>query len=370
MIIDAAWYGASARGSTSRTPSGRSGRCSRSRAGELDGFAWLGLRMPTESELGAVQKEFDIPQLAIEDARELHDRPKVERHDSMLLTVVPTARYDDEREAVEFGELFLYCGADYLVSMRYGQAAPLSGVRSALEHDHERLARGPGAVLQAALAQVVASYEPVIDGLEGDVREVERDVFSEARAQPTRRIYFLIREVLDFLVALEPLSAAVSTLTSSRCSPWVHSELTPLFRDVEEQLAEIVGRTHNAPAPQQRAQRQPRPGLASPERRHAQDLGVGCDRRAPDRDRRAIRDEPRWYPCRRPRALVPRRQRPDACALLPAVPQLQALRLALNLVLAADFRRIRRKSASSSACGLGVEEALLGNVGGEACGGR
>ncbi len=247
VIIDAAWYDASGARIHEPDSVGALGALlAQSRAGELDGFAWLGLRMPTESELGAVQKEFDIPQLAIEDARELHDRPKVERHDSMLLTVVPTARYDDEREAVEFGELFLYCGADYLVSMRYGQAAPLSGVRSALEHDHERLARGPGAVLQAALAQVVASYEPVIDGLEGDVREVERDVFSEARAQPTRRIYFLIREVLDFLVALEPLSAAVSTLTSSRCSPWVHSELTPLFRDVEEQLAEIVGRTHNA----------------------------------------------------------------------------------------------------------------------------
>lgn len=249
VIIDAAWYSGSGERIHEPDSVGEIDRLlhdARSRGDE--GFAWLGLRMPTENELVAVQEAFEIAPLAVADARELHDRPKVERHDQTLLTVVPTARYDDEREEVEFGELFLFCGPDYLVSMRYGQAAPLSGVRSALEHERERLALGPGAVLQAALAQVVASYEPVIDGLEHDVREVERDVFSESRMQPTRRIYFLIREVLDFLVAMEPLSTAVSTLTSSRCSPWVPNALAPLFRDIEEQLAEILGRTRNAHA--------------------------------------------------------------------------------------------------------------------------
>ena len=85
----------------------------------------------------------------------------------------------------------------------------------------------------SALLHVVESYEPVIEGLEHDVREVERDVFSEERAQPTKRIYLLIREVLDFLVALEPMSAAVKKLTSAECMAWVHPEIVPLFRGNE-----------------------------------------------------------------------------------------------------------------------------------------
>jgi magnesium transporter len=206
------------------------------------GFGWLGLQMPSDAELDTVRDAFDLPELAVADARHKHDRPKVERHGDCLLTVVPTARYDDEREEVDFGELFLYAGRDSLVTVRYGRAAPLSGVRGQLEADPERLAHGPGAVLQAALLHVVESYDPVIEGLEHDVREVERDVFSESRDQPTKRIYLLIREVLDFLVALEPMSAAVKALTSTACAPWVSPAIVPLFRDVDDALSGIVER--------------------------------------------------------------------------------------------------------------------------------
>jgi len=206
------------------------------------GFGWLGLRMPTDEELDQVADLFEIPELAITDARLKHDRPKVERHGDCLLAVVPTARYVDAREEVEFGELFFYVGHDYMVTVRYGQAAPLAGVRAELERTPAVLERGPGAVLQAALLHAVESYGPVVDGLENDVREVERDVFSEARQQPTRRIYFLIREVLDFLIALEPLSTAVKRLTGPECRAWVDPEIVPLFRDVDEALAQIVER--------------------------------------------------------------------------------------------------------------------------------
>lgn len=212
------------------------------------GFAWLGLRMPTDAELDETAKVFEIPELAIADARHKHERAKVERHDDCLLTVVPTARYVDAREEVEFGELFFYVGRDYVVTVRYGQAAPLRDVRADLEGDPGVLRHGPGAVLQAALLHAVESYTPVIDGLENDVREVERDVFSESRHQPTRRIYFLIREVLDFLIALEPLSPALKRLTGPECARWVPRDIVPLFHDVEEALAEIIerGRTLHA----------------------------------------------------------------------------------------------------------------------------
>ena len=326
MIVDAAWYVEGRR--TLETDSIEKLAAERGGAG----FGWLGLRMPTDAELDEARDAFDLPELAIADARNKHDRPKVERHEGCLLTVVPTARYVDEREEVEFGELFFYAGPDYIVTVRYGHAAPLAGVRHELEDEHsDRLAHGPGAVLQAALLHVVQSYVPVIDGLEHDVREIERAVFSERREQPTKRIYFLIREVLDFLVALEPMSASVKRLTSMECNPWVHPEIVPLFRDVDDALSEIVerGRTvhqllNNA------SDGQPHRGLAAPERGHPPDLGVGGDRRDPDRHRRTVRDEPRRHPRRRSRSRLRHRRAAQHPALRHALPPLQGHRLALT----------------------------------------
>jgi magnesium transporter len=207
------------------------------------GFVWLGMVEPAPEELSSVQDIFGLHELAVEDAQSFHLRPKVEQYEGgITFVVLRTARYVDDREEVEFGELFLYAGRDYLLSVRYGQAAPLANVRQELEEHPERLARGPGAVLQAALLHVVQSYEPVIEGLEHDVREVERDVFSEDRAQPTKRIYLLIREVLDFLVALEPMSASIKKLTSAECMAWVHPDTVPLFRDVDDALSDVVER--------------------------------------------------------------------------------------------------------------------------------
>ncbi len=240
VIIDAAWYVEGRR----TLDTDRIEKLAAERGGA--GFGWLGLRMPSEAELDEARDAFELPELAIDDARKKHDRPKVERHEDCLLTVVPTARYVDEREEVEFGELFFYAGRDYMLTVRYGQAAPLSGVRAELERNPDRLSHGPGAVLQAALLHVVESYIPVIEGLEHDVREVERDVFSDTRDQPTKRIYFLIREVLDFLVALEPLSTSVKKLTSVECIPWVHPEIVPLFRDVDDVLSDVVERGRTA----------------------------------------------------------------------------------------------------------------------------
>ncbi len=236
MIIDAAWYVDGKRALEATSISDLAGQRG------TDGFAWLGLRMPTDSELDEAAKVFDIPDVAIADARHKHERPKVERHGDCLLTAVPTARYVDTREEVEFGELFFYVGRDYIVTVRYGQAAPLKDVRAELENHPDVLRHGPAAVLQAALLHAVQAYTPVIDGLENDVREVERDVFSESRDQPTRRIYFLIREVLDFLIALEPLAPAMKRLAGPECIRWVDREIVPMFRDVDDALADIVER--------------------------------------------------------------------------------------------------------------------------------
>jgi magnesium transporter len=242
MIVDAAWYEG-----TARQPMHRPIRRIAAERGSR-GFAWIGLHDPTEDELDEVRDAFELPELAIADARNNYDRPKVERHGDCLLTVVPTARYVDEHEAIEFGEIFFYSGEDYLITVRLGEASPLQPVRREIEAHPEHFQDGPAVVLQAALLRVVQSYEPVIDGLTHDVREVERQVFSENGTQPTKRIYLLIREVLDFLVALEPLSSAVRQLTSTECMPWLDPEAVPLYRDVDDVLSTVVerGRTTHA----------------------------------------------------------------------------------------------------------------------------
>ena len=236
MIVDAAWYVAGMR--TLETDSIE--RLAAERGGA--GFGWLGLRMPSDDELDQVRDAFDLPELAINDARAKHDRPKVERHEDCLLIVVPTARYVDEREEVEFGELFFYAGRDYMLTVRYGHAAPWPGSVTSWRSVPICWPTVRVLCFRPRLLHVVESYVPVIEGLEHDVREVERDVFSESRIQPTKRIYFLVREVLDFLVALEPMSASLKRLTSAECIPWVHPDIVPLFRDVDDALAEIVER--------------------------------------------------------------------------------------------------------------------------------
>ena len=152
------------------------------------------------------------------------------------------------------------------------------------------------------------------------MREVERDVFSESREQPTKRIYFLIREVLDFLVALEPMSASVKKLTSTECMPWVHPEIVPLFRDVDDALSEIVERGRTVHQLLQNALTASRAEAEPPaERGHPQDLGVGRHRHHPDDRRRAVRHEPRRHPARRPLDRLRRRDRADValcCFLL------------------------------------------------------
>ena len=242
MIVDAAWYEG-----TDRRPMHRPIRRIADERGSR-GFAWIGLHDPTDEELDEVRDAFDLPELAVADARNDYDRPKVERHGDCLLTVVPTARYVDEAEAVEVGDIFIYSGDDYVITVRLGESSPLASVRSNVEAHPEWIAGGPGALLQAVLLQVVQSYEPVIDGLTHDVRQVERQVFSEADAQPTKRIYLLIRETLDFLVALEPLSSAVKQLTSPECMPGLAPEVIARYRDVDDVLSTVVerGRTLHA----------------------------------------------------------------------------------------------------------------------------
>jgi len=201
-------------------------------------FVWLGLYEPTPDEFESVRREFGLHELAVEDAIKAHQRPKLERYGDSLFLVLKTARYVDDQEVVEFGEILLFVGANFLVTVRHGEASGLQQVRQSLEARQDFLRLGPSAVLHAIVDRVVDDYVPVIQGVEGDIEEVEEQVFSLDRTNPVERIYYLKREVLEFRRATAPLLNPLMQL-STQPLPNVCSEVRPYFRDVYDHLLRI-----------------------------------------------------------------------------------------------------------------------------------
>jgi magnesium transporter len=204
-------------------------------AGAPDTFVWIGLAEPSADEFDSIRTEFHLHPLAVEDAIESHQRPKLEVFDDMVFLVLKTVRYVDPDEVVEIGEIMVFLGADFIITVRHGEASPLDGVRRGLEQDPKLLAHGPGAVLHAIVDRVVDDYGPAAAGLETDVEQVEEQVFSASRGNPAERIYKLKREVLGFLRAATPLIDPVERLSRGHYSQ-IHPEITAYFRDVNDHL--------------------------------------------------------------------------------------------------------------------------------------
>jgi magnesium transporter len=202
-------------------------------------FVWVGLFEPTAAELAEVQTRLPLPDLAVEDALEARQRPKLERYGDAGFMVLTTARYDDASERVDFGEIQVFIGPGYVVHVRHGSAAPLADVRRALEADPALLRCGPAAVLHAIVDRVVDDYEPVVTGLQDDVGEVELEVFSDDGGNPVQRIYFLKREVVATDLALSPLVQPLLLLATEPLD-MVDDELRHHFRDVHDHLARLV----------------------------------------------------------------------------------------------------------------------------------
>jgi magnesium transporter len=198
-------------------------------------FVWIGLYEPTEDEFDAVRREFALHELAVEDAIRAHQRPKLEIYEDTIFIVLKTARYVDVEEVVEFGEILIFLGDNFIVHVRHGEASELRGVRRSVEARPELLRFGPGAVLHAILDHVVDDYAPAIAGLERDIQEVEEEVFSERRSNPAERIYKLKREVLEFYRAAAPLEDPVARLAKGHYA-LVHPEVCAYFRDVNDHL--------------------------------------------------------------------------------------------------------------------------------------
>jgi magnesium transporter len=233
-VVDNAVYSGGRRVATPGSPA-------ESRA-ELDAgeerLAWLGLYRPGPGDIGQLAELFDLPELAVEDAITAHQRPKFERYGRTLFVVLRAARYLDEVEEVEFGELHLFLGPDFAISVRHSESPDLSRVRRRLESDPELLAKGSEAVLYAILDAVVDGFSPVVAGLANDIDEIETQVFG-GDPRVSRRIYDLSQEVVEFQRAVNPLTGIIAGISAGFDKYGVDEELRSYLRDVADHVTQV-----------------------------------------------------------------------------------------------------------------------------------
>ena len=210
--------------------------------GSRDGFVWLGLHEPSDHEFEGIADLFDLHPLAVEDAVEAHQRPKVERYGETLFAVFKTVCYVEHEEltatseVVNTGEIMVFVGEDFVITVRHGSHGSLGPLREELEADPAQLAKGPAAVLHAIADHVVDDYLSVTDAVQSDIDLVETAVFSEsgARVDPGR-IYQLKRELLELKRAVAPLGRPLEEL-STRPIQVIAPEIQAYFRDVSDHL--------------------------------------------------------------------------------------------------------------------------------------
>jgi magnesium transporter len=208
-----------------------------------EGFVWIGLHEPDEHQITGIADVFGLHELAVEDAVHAHQRPKLERYDDTLFMVLKTVRYcgSTAQEVVETGEVMVFLGRDFVITVRHGDHSGLHDVRRRLEADPEQLAQGPSTVLHAIADHVVDGYLAVTAAIEDDIEELEREVFTPRSAPDAERIYAMKREVLELRRAVVPLGGPLRKLTEGY-SALVPHEVRSYFRDVDDHLVTVVER--------------------------------------------------------------------------------------------------------------------------------
>jgi magnesium transporter len=209
------------------------------------GFIWIGLYEPDESDLEVLAEQFDLHRLPVEDAIKAHQRPKLERYDHQLFAVLKTVRYcshdelTEDSDIVQTGEVLVFLGSDFIITVRHGSHGGLSDLRARLEDEPELLAHGPSAVLHAVADLVVDNYVEVADQVQDDIDEVEASVFSQRRnRRDVERIYLLKREMLQLKRSITPLAIPLRTL-AERPIELIDPQVRKYFRDVEDHLSRV-----------------------------------------------------------------------------------------------------------------------------------
>jgi magnesium transporter len=202
------------------------------------GFVWIGLHEPTTDEFETATRAFGLHPLAVEDAVHAHQRPKLEHYGESVFVVLKPARYVDSEEVIEVGQIMVFLGADFVVTVRHGESAALTEVRRDLEDDPDRLRWGPASVLHAVADKVVDDYERVMISLDDDIDQIEEQVFSGPDARHAERIFKLKREVIDFRRAVEPLEPPMREL--ARGAPPADDGSAHYFRDVHDHVLRVA----------------------------------------------------------------------------------------------------------------------------------
>lgn len=241
MIVDQARYSAGR-----RLPCEDIGQTlAQVRESDGDDFLWIGMRDPSRRTFAEVSEQLGLHPLAIEDSVKGDQRPKIERYGDVHFVVLRPLRYVEETSDVESGEIMVFVGPDYIVTVRRGGASPLAGLRSRLEdHGHDALRLGPWGVFHAIIDFVVDLYLEIEDELQADLDEIEAAVFSPGRTVDTGEIYALKREVLEFKRASLPLARPLSQLVGA-VTPVPDEELRLLFRDVFDHLSLVNDNTES-----------------------------------------------------------------------------------------------------------------------------
>ena len=207
-------------------------------------FCWIGLLRPSTQEIDAVAAEFNLHGLAVEDTIKAHQRPKRERYGEVEFVVLRPARYVDPVEVVEIGEVHVFLGPDFVITVRHAEEPDLAEVRHRLEADPDLLDHGPYAVLYAVMDKIVDDYGPVLDGLQNDIDEIEVQVF-DGDPGASKRIYTLSREVIEFHRAVDPLQDVFVSLRDQLKEQAGDSdlELRRALRDVADHATRVLERT-------------------------------------------------------------------------------------------------------------------------------
>jgi magnesium transporter len=236
MVIDCAHYKDGARQhEAALTPEQAAERVREAGEGE---FVWIGIHEPEPGDMQRLAKLFGLHELAVEDAQKAHQRPKIEDYEQDFFIVLRTAHYHEEREDVHFGEIHIFAGRSYVITVRHGPGSELATARQRLEGRPDLLRLGAASAVWAVLDKVVDDYIPVSDAIEDDIEEVEKDVFDSDRPAPTARIYHLKREVIEFHRAVWPLLGPLGTLEQGGYER-VPEELRTYFRDVADHARRV-----------------------------------------------------------------------------------------------------------------------------------
>jgi magnesium transporter len=203
-------------------------------------FVWVALRDATDAEMIKMKEEFSLHELAVEDAARGHQRPKIEEYGNSLFTVVHTV--DLEGDALATGELAIFAGPNYVLSVRRDAVKGFLGVRARAEREPHLLSMGSCFVMYALMDAVVDRYFPVVDMLESELETIEDRIFTHgAQRKNVERLYQLKRKGLELRHAVFPLMDAVGSLLGGR-APALTSGVQDYLRDVQDHLIRIAGR--------------------------------------------------------------------------------------------------------------------------------